>query len=183
LGPHQITLNGRETNPRLELKNLYSAIEEAKADITGLWALQYFLDHAKELDLQQVIAVDADAERKLYTTYLASMFRTLRFGLTEAHGRGMALQFNFMLNAKAVTVTPDGEFEVDYTRIKDAIRDLDTLLLTLEATGDFAGADKLLKAADTLPPGLAKALEKLKDLPVDIEPQFVTADRLSPVPP
>src|SRR5262249_49991218 len=93
IGPHQITVDGRETNIRLELKDVYGAIEEAKADITGLWALQYLLDHAQEVGFASVATIEPDAERKLYVTYLASMFRTLRFGLVDAHGRGMALQF------------------------------------------------------------------------------------------
>lgn len=179
LGPHQITIDGRETNPRLELKSAYGTIEEAKADITGLWALQFMLDHAKEMGLERVVTVDADAERKLYTTYLASMFRTLRFGQAEAHGRGMALQFNFLLDRKALTVTKTGEFEIDYAKIKDAVRDLDTFLLTLEAKGDLAGAKKAIDAA-TIRPEVAKALERIKHVPVDIDPVFVTADRLSP---
>ena len=55
LGPHQISVDGRQTNPRSELKELYSAIEEAKADVTGLWALQYMMDHAKELGLANTL--------------------------------------------------------------------------------------------------------------------------------
>jgi hypothetical protein len=135
------------------------------------------------MGLDRVIAVDADAERKLYTTYLASMFRTIRFGLTEAHGRGMSIQFNFLLDRKAIRATSSGTFEVDYALIKDAVRDLDTLLLTIEATGDYAGAEKLITEAATVRPEVARALERLKDVPVDIEPIFVTADRLSPAPP
>src|SRR5262249_9576448 len=76
LGPHNIKVNGKDTTVRLELKELYSAIEEAKADITGLWALQYLIDKG---------AVDKAMERSLYITYLASSFRSVRFGTTEAH--------------------------------------------------------------------------------------------------
>ena len=70
------------------MKELYSAIEEAKADITGLFMLQYLFDHG--------MAHGPNAERQLYTTYLASAFRSMRFGLTEAHGKGMAMQFNYL---------------------------------------------------------------------------------------
>jgi 3-(3-hydroxy-phenyl)propionate hydroxylase len=79
--------------------------------------------------------------------------------------------------------TPDGTFDIDYARVKDAVRDLDKVLLTIEAQGDLAGAEKLLKAADTLRPEVARALDRLKDVPVDVAPIFVTADRLSPPPP
>ncbi|HMI37118.1 MAG TPA: hypothetical protein VK505_05785 [Steroidobacteraceae bacterium] len=179
LGPHQITVDGRATNPRLELKSLYSPIEEAKADVTGLWALQYMLDHAQALGLGQVIVVGPDAERKLYTTYLASMFRVLRFGQTEAHGRGMAVQINFLLEHGALHTSAGGRFEIDYARIKDAFRDLDHALLTVEAKGDAAGADQLLKSG-AIRPEVQAALDRLADLPTDIEPQLITAEAIAP---
>ena len=74
LGPHQISVQGRETNPRLELKELYSAIEEAKADVTGLFALQFLMTQADAGKLDAPMAHGAEAERQLYTTYLASSF-------------------------------------------------------------------------------------------------------------
>ena len=98
LGPHQIKVDGRDTTPRAELKELYSAIEEAKADITGLFALQYVMDHAQEMKLASVLPSDDAAQRQLYTTYMASMFRVLRFGLNDAHGKGMAIQFNYLMD-------------------------------------------------------------------------------------
>src|SRR5205085_7635824 len=76
LGPHQIKVADRETNPRLELKELYSAIEEAKADVTGLFALQYMMDHSKEMGLGNTLVSDEAAQRQLYTTFLASAFRS-----------------------------------------------------------------------------------------------------------
>ncbi len=78
LGPHQITIGGRETNPRLELKEQYAAIEEAKADVTGLFALQFLMNQADQGQIQAPLAHGPDAERQLCTTYLASGFRTLR---------------------------------------------------------------------------------------------------------
>ncbi|MFT3906222.1 MAG: hypothetical protein QM718_07965 [Steroidobacteraceae bacterium] len=179
LGPHQITVAGRSTNPRLELKDAFSAIEEAKADVTGLWALQYLMDHAAELQLQQALALTPRSERQLYTTYLASMFRTLRFGVGDAHGRGMVMQMNFLMERGAVRATSDGHFEVDFAKIKDAVRALDHELLTVEASGDLAGARRLLGAA-RVRPEVQRALGRLADLPTDIEPQFTTADQLAP---
>jgi hypothetical protein len=87
LGPHQIKISGRDTNPRLELKELYSAIEEAKADVTGLFALQYLMTQADKGAIQAPLPHGPEAERKLYTTYLASSFRTLRFGLQDSHAK------------------------------------------------------------------------------------------------
>src|SRR5207249_383877 len=69
LGPHQIKVQGRDTTPRNELKELYSAIEEAKADITGLFALQYMMDHDRAMALTNLLPSDDAAQRQLYTTY------------------------------------------------------------------------------------------------------------------
>src|SRR6202043_3840956 len=131
------------TTPRAELKELYSAIEEAKADVTGLFALQYLMDHASEMKIGRVLPSDEAAERQLYTTFLASAFRSLRFGLNDAHGKGMAVQFNYLTDKGAVVQHADGTFSVDMAKIKAAIADLDHDLLTIEAEGNYAGAKKM----------------------------------------
>jgi hypothetical protein len=181
LGPHQIKINGRDTNPRLELKELYSAIEEAKADVTGLFALQYLMTQAdKDASGNPApLPHGPEAERKLYTTYLVSSFRTLRFGLQDSHAKGMAVQFNYFLDKGAFVANSDGTFSVDLSKIKDAVAGLDHELLTLEATGDYAGTKKLMSEMMMLRPEVQKALERLKGVPTDIEPVFVTADALS----
>lgn len=180
LGPHQIQVQGRDTTPREELKELYSTIEEAKADVTGLFALQYLMDHSKELGLGKVLASDAAAQRQLYTTYLASSFRSLRFGLNDAHGKGMAIQFNTFMDKGAFVAHPNGTFSVDMTKIKSAVADLDHDLLTVEAQGDYAGAKKMLDQLGVIRPELKKALDRLQGIPTDIEPIFTTADELAP---
>ena len=180
LGPHQIKVQGRDTNPRQELKELYSAIEEAKADVTGLFALQYMMDHAKDMGLSRLLPSDDAAQRQLYTTYLASAFRSLRFGLNDAHGRGMAVQFNYLLDRGAFTRRDDGTFAVDMTKVKSAIADLDHELLTLEAEGDYAGAKRMLDELGVIRPALKQALDGLQGIPVDIEPLFGTADEVAP---
>jgi hypothetical protein len=182
LGPHQIKVGGRDTNPRLELKELYSAIEEAKADVTGLFALQYLMTQADKGAIQAPLPHGPDAERQLYTTYLASSFRTLRFGLQDSHAKGMAVQFNYFLDKGAFVANSDGTFSVDISKIKDAVAGLDREFLTLEATGDYAGAKKLMSEMMVLRPEVQKALERLKGVPTDIEPQFVTADKLAAAP-
>ncbi len=180
LGPHRIQINGRESNPRMELKGLYSAIEEAKADVTGLFALQFLMTQADQGKIQALLPHGPDAERQLYTTYLASSFRTMRFGLQDSHARGMAMQFNYFLDKGAFIANADGTFSVDLTKIKDAVRSLDHDLLTLEATGDYEGTKKMLDRLSVLRPEVQKALERLKSVPTDIEPIFVTADALAP---
>lgn len=162
IGPHQIQVAGRATTPRQELKELYSAIEEAKADVTGLFMLEYLFDHK--------LMEGPKYEAQLYTTYLASAFRSVRFGVTEAHGKGMALQFNYFLDKGAFTVNADGTFAVDVPEMKSAVRDLTHELLTLEAEGNYAGAKKMLDTLAVIRPAMQRALDGLKDLPTDIDP-------------
>jgi hypothetical protein len=181
LGPQQIQVQGRNTSPRQELKELYAPIEEAKADVTGLFALQYMMDHSQQMGLAGVLPSDAAAQRQLYTTFLASTFRSIRFGLTEAHGRGTAVQLNYLLDKGGFVAGPDGTFSVDMAKIKDAVRDLDHEFLTIEAEGDYAGAKQMLQHYGVIRPQVQKALDRLRDIPVDIAPQFVTADELAPV--
>jgi hypothetical protein len=181
LGPHQIKVQGRDTTPREELKELYSAIEEPKADVTGLFALQYMMDHSKEMGLGASLPSDEAAQRQLYTTYLASTFRALRFGLNDAHGKGMAIQFNYLTDKGAFVQHADGTFSVDMTKIKPAIAALDHDLLTIEAEGNYAGAKKMLDELGVMRPAVRKALDNLQGIPTDIEPLFVTADELAPV--
>ncbi len=179
LGPHQIKINGRDSNPRLELKELYSAVEEAKADVTGLFALQYLMTQADKGATQSPLPHGPEAERQLYTTYLASSFRTLRFGLQDAHAKGMAVQFNYFLDKGAFIANSDGTFSVDLNKMKDAVASLDHDLLTREATGDYAGTKKLMSTMMVVRPEVQNALERLKSVPTDIEPVFVTADALT----
>ena len=167
LGPHNINVNGQATTVRLQLKELYSPIEEAKADITGLWALQYLIDKG---------VVDKQMEQTLYVTYLASAFRSVRFGINEAHGRGVAMQFNYLTDEGAFKFDEQtGRFSVDETKIKDAVRKLTTELLTIEAEGSHDKAQAILDKYAVIRPPLKSALDRLKDVPVDIEPIFPMA--------
>ena len=165
LGPHNITVNGRATTPRQELKELYSAIEEAKADVTGLFMLQHLYDRGLAFKGSK-----EDAERKLYTTYLASSFRSVRFGLTEAHGKGMALQFNYLLGKEAILIKADGRFEIDLSKIKAAVTDLTHDLLTIEAEGDYSKAKQMLNQLVEIRPALANMLNLMVDIPTDVWP-------------
>jgi hypothetical protein len=163
IGPQQIQVAGRATSARQELKELYATIEEAKADVTGLFMLQYLYDHG-------LIQHSAASERQLYTTYLASTFRSVRFGLTEAHARGTALQFNYFSDKGGFVANADGTFRVDFVKIKGAVRDLDHDLLTIEAQGDYQGAKRLLDSMAVVRPPMQKALDRMTDIPTDIDP-------------
>jgi hypothetical protein len=167
LGPHNINVGGNATTVRLQLKDKYSAIEEAKADMTGLWALQYLLDKG---------VIDRGMQRTLYTTNLASMFRSVRFGITEAHGRGVAMQFNYLTDEGAIKFNQsNGTFSVDETKIRAAVTKLTHELLTIEAEGSYEKASALLDKYAVIRPQMKSAFDKLSNVPVDIEPIFPLA--------
>ncbi|MGB2713592.1 MAG: hypothetical protein WBC51_05395 [Vicinamibacterales bacterium] len=169
LGPHNITVAGRSTTVRQELKETYSAIEEAKADVSGLWALQQLADKGR--------IAPAIAET-MYTTFLASAFRSIRFGVNEAHGRGIAIQLNYLLDAGAFKVRPDGTFEADHAKMPEAAAALTREIMTLQAEGNYAKAKGLIDRLGIVRPSVQHVLDKLTNVPVDIEPRFVSASKL-----
>jgi hypothetical protein len=169
LGPKNTGKGGTGGSVREALKELYSPLEEAKADVSGLWALQQLMD--KDV-------VDAAQARRMYTTFLASAFRTLRFGTGSAHARGMALQVNYLLDAGAFRVGRDGSFSVDLAKARQATESLTRKLMTLQATGDYAGTKALFDRLIVIRPEVQAVLDRLGGVPVDIRPRFVTAARL-----
>jgi len=170
LGPHNITVAGRKTTVRQELKDTYSAIEEAKADVSGLFALQHLVDKG-------VIA--KSMEQTMYTTFLASAFRSIRFGINEAHGRGIAIQLNYLLDAGAFVVAKDGTFDVNASKIKAAVAALTGEIMTLQSEGSYAKAKGLIDKLAVVRPEVKRALDKLTNVPVDIQPIFTTAAKLA----
>ena len=169
LGPHSIHVNGRATTVRRELKELYSVIEEAKADISGLFALQYLLDAG---------VLSPRLQESIYDTFLASAFRSIRFGINEAHGQGIAIQLNHLLDYGAVTVGENGTFSVNEAKIKDGIRDLTRQIMTIQAEGDYGKAKDVVERLGVVRTEVRKILDKLDQVPVDIAPQFTTAEQL-----
>ena len=168
LGPHNIKVDGRDTTVRAQLKDVYSMLEEAKADISGLWALQYLVDRG---------VIDKRLEDTMYTTFLASCFRSVRFGITESHGRGVAVQFNYLLDRGAFRFDKaTGKFSVDTSKIKDAVRDLTAEIMTIQAEGSYEKAKAMSDKLGVIRPEMRGALDKLKDVPVDIEPAFPIAE-------
>jgi len=167
LGPNESRRGGRVSTPRQELKDLYPAIEESKADITGLFTLQYLIDQG---------VLPRDLERTLYPTFTASIFRSVRFGLTEAHSKGFAMIFNRLLDQGGIVLDPaTGLFSVDLARMKAATRQLCGELLTIEAEGDYARAQALLKKYSVIRPAMQQGLDRLTAIPVDIAPNFLLA--------
>jgi hypothetical protein len=175
LGPHITKNNGNSSTPRQDLKDTYSTIEEAKADIAGLWALGYMMDKGQ---LKDTLGQGEAAEHKLYNTFLASGFRTLHFGLTDSHARGMAIQLNYLLDKGGFVSHGDGTFSTDFKKIKQAVTDLNREFLTIEATGDYARATGMMSKYVVIRPDVQKALDKMKTVPNDIRPSFSTAASL-----
>jgi hypothetical protein len=163
LGPHVVHGSTPETPVREALKDTYSALEEAKADISGLWALQQLADKG---------TVSPEIARTMYTTFLASSFRSIRFGLTSAHGRGQVMQLNYLLDAGAVIVNSDGTFAVVADKIREAVTNLTRDIMTMQAVGDYAAAQALLAKMVVVRPPVQAVLDKLQGVPVDIAPRF-----------
>lgn len=169
LGPTNTGPGGTGGTVRQAIKELSGTIEEAKADVSGLWALQKLMDKG---------VLDRADERAIYTTFLASAFRTLRFGMNEAHAKGMALQVNYLLDTGGFRVNADGTFTVSLKKVKQGVAALTRELLTLQATGDFEGATRMLERLVVIRPEVKAVLDRLGQVPVDIRPRFVTADQL-----
>jgi hypothetical protein len=170
LGPHQITVDGQRTTVRERLKEVHAPLEEAKADIAGLWAMRQLVEKG---------ALDRSFERTMYTTFLASSFRSIRFGINEAHGRGQALQLNDLLDRGGFRVNADGTFSVDAKKIKEAVAGLTSELMTIQAEGSYEKARAILERLAVIRPETQRVLDRLQDIPVDIEPRFVTAEELT----
>jgi hypothetical protein len=117
-------------------------------------------------------------ERTLYTTFLASAFRSIRFGVNEAHGRGIAIQLNSLLDQGGFVARPDGTFSVNPARVKEGVTGLTRDIMTIQAEGDYQKAKALLDRLGIVRPVVQKALDKLTSVPVDIDPSFSTATQL-----
>ncbi|HUS24132.1 MAG TPA: hypothetical protein VM369_04235 [Candidatus Binatia bacterium] len=167
LGPHRVT--GSSTTARQALKEASGPLEEARADVGGLWALQYLVDRG---------VLDRGLQDSMYDTFLASAFRTLRFGTGEAHGKGMALQLNWLLDHGGVVVRPDGRFAVVPSKIREAVTSLASEIMRIQAAGDYDGARRLLDTLGVVRPAAQRVIERLRSVPVDIAPRFVTAEAL-----
>ncbi|HET7220405.1 MAG TPA: hypothetical protein VFJ02_20265 [Vicinamibacterales bacterium] len=168
LGPHNISVAGRQTTVRQELKETYSAIEEAKADVSGLWALKQLADQGK---------IDKEIARTMYTTFLASSFRSIRFGINEAHGRGIAIQLNYFIDHGAFVAQPDGTFTIDEPKMIAAVTALTHDIMTLQAEGSYQKAKALIDTLGVVRPQVQAVLDKLTQVPVDIEPRFAAGGR------
>jgi hypothetical protein len=167
IGPGNITLpDGRKSTVGLELKDTYSIIEEAKADILGLYNTEFLVGEGYFPKEQQA---------KAYITFLPGFFRAIRFGIHAAHGGANMIEFNFMAEQGAIVFDPATEkYTVNVDKMPAAVRELSTKLLMIEAMGDYDAAKELIAKYGAMPPEVEKLIEKFNSIPTDIEPIYMT---------
>lgn len=164
LGPGVITVDGRETEVRLELKDLYSGIEEGKADVMGAYNILYMMDRG-ELD-----AADRNA---FLATYFTGKFRSMRFGVGAAHAKGAAYQYRYYREVGAVEWLPEDErFRIDFDKLAQAISDLTAKVVMLQGDGDYDAAKAFMDTYATLDAQADIVLGNLDDIPYDIRPVY-----------
>jgi len=162
LGPGRITIDGRETEVRLELKETYSTLEEAKADAMSPWCILRMVD--KGHFPQEMVEEQA-------VTYLAGLFRSVRFGIGEAHGQANAVQFNYLIEKGVITVE-EGRFRIDAEAFPGAIEQLVHDILMIQAHGDYDASVAMIEQYGGMPQVLADGLDRLGDVPVDLLPKY-----------
>ena len=161
LGPAFARRGGQQIDIREAIGPAFSGLEEAKADVTGMFGVKWLVDHG---------ALPAERLEEYYASYVAGIFRTVRFGIGEAHGRAEMMEFNFLTERGAIARDANGRYVIDYSKMPDAIAAVTKELLEIEATGDRARAETWFGRYDKMPAELRSALDAARDIPVDIDP-------------
>jgi len=155
------TIDGKGT-VREALLDIYSSMEEGKADVLGLYMIS---------KLQQAGELGEIDLRDNYVTFLASIFSSIRFGASSAHGKANMVRFNYFTEQGAFLIDSEsGKYRVDFDKMPNAIAGLSELLLTLQGNGDYDGAAELTRSKSVILPQLQEGLDKLTqaNIPVDI---------------
>jgi hypothetical protein len=155
--------SGDKISIRESIGPIYSGLEEAKADVVGMFGLKWLVDHGV-LPKQKL--------EEYYASYVAGNLRTIRFGAAEAHGQAEMMEFNYYLEHRAIRRLASGKYQVDYEKMPGQIANLAKELLEMEATGDRARAEAWFKKYDVIPPDLRQSLKKASSVPVDVDPLF-----------
>ncbi|WP_236672044.1 hypothetical protein [Croceicoccus sp. YJ47] len=164
LGPGTITVDGRQTTVNEELRDQYSALEEAKADVMGVWNLLYMMERGE---------LPAAEKPQLFATYMAGIFRSVRFGVQEAHGKGAALQYGYLKDKGAFAFDPgSGRFVIDDAAMEAGLRDLLHDQLMLQARGDYAGTKAFFDRWAVLDEPARRVIGTMDAIPVDIVPVY-----------
>jgi hypothetical protein len=166
LGPAFARINGQQKDVRESIGPAYSGLEESKADVVGMFALKWLVD--------KNVLPKARLE-EYYASYVAGIFRTVRFGTGEAHGRAEMMEFNYLTEQGAITQV-SGRYHVDYAKMPAAIASLAKELLEQEATGNRARTEAWFAKYDKMPPALTSVLAGANTVPIDIDPVFSFAE-------
>ncbi len=168
LGPTYARTSAGRKDIREAIGPAYSGLEEAKADVVGMFGLKWLVDHG---------GLPKNRLEEFYVSYVAGIFRSVRFGIAEAHGRAQMMEFNYLAEQNAIRWdAAAGRYGIDVARMTDALAALAHGLLEMEATGDRARVEAWFQKYAVMPAALAAALEKAKDIPVDIDPTFSFAE-------
>ena len=162
LGPGTITVDGEETTVNAQLQELYSPIEEGKADIMGGYNVLYMMERGE---------LDAAEKESYLATHFVGLFRSMRFGVVAAHARGAAFQYSYFKEAGAFTVE-DGKYRLDFEKMEQAVRDLTRDVVILQGNGDYDAAATFLADYAVLDAAADAAIAAMTDLPVDIQPVY-----------
>jgi hypothetical protein len=168
LGPAFARQNGKQVDIREAIGPAYSGLEEAKADVTGMFGLKWLVDHG---------ALPKERLPEYYASYVAGIFRTLRFGTGEAHGRAEMMEFNYLGEQRALSLV-NGKYAIDYARMPTALEQLCKELLQMEDTGDRRRAEAWFTKYDKVPGELQHALAATAGIPVDLDPVFSFPDKV-----
>src|SRR5688572_21866389 len=164
LGPGTITVNGRETTVDKELKEIAGGFEEAKADVMGAFNIMHMMDKG---------VIPAAERPQIRATYVAGLFRAMRFGVGEAHGRGAAMQYRYLREKGVLGWDRQAKrFRIDEARIDIAIRNLVGEIVRLQGNGDYAGTKAFLDKYAVLDPEAQQVIDTMKDIPTDIRPVY-----------
>ena len=164
IGPGFIKVDGRDTEVKKELKETYSTLEECKADILGMYNNIFMIEKG---------VFPETFENETWVTFLAGTFRSVRFGINEAHGGGNAIIYNYLLEKGAYEYnTKTKKVKVNFEKIGTALRDLANIILMIQANGDYQGAKDLIAKYVVNSPSMATLRGELEHLPVDIKPIY-----------
>ncbi|MXP41095.1 hypothetical protein GRI75_05470 [Altererythrobacter soli] len=164
LGPGTITVAGRQTTVNEQLRDQYSALEESKADLAGIWNILFMMDKGE---------LPAAEKSQLWATYFTGIFRSMRFGIEAAHGKGAAAQYGFLKNAGAFAWSESkGRYMIDETKMEAGVRDLLREELMLQATGDYEGTKAFFDRWAHLDAQAEAAIAAMNAIPVDIRPIY-----------
>lgn len=155
--------SGEKTSIRQAVGPIFGALEEAKADVVGMFAVKWLVDHGR-LPRQRL--------PEYYASYVAGNLRTMRFGTAEAHGQAETMEFNYYLEHGAIRRLPSGRYAVDYEQMPEQIAGLARELLKMEARGNRSRAETWFKKYDVFPPALERSLSRVRAVPVDVDPEF-----------